>query len=69
METSHATDGGQADSEINSNMQPKKKTEHMTPTVRRENSGYSLRGRDRPCMVYVMKMMVMTMMAWEETDR
>jgi hypothetical protein len=42
--------GRQADSEEDSNIQPKKKTKHRTPIVKMEGPAYSSRGRNRPRM-------------------
>jgi hypothetical protein len=38
METSHATIGRQADSEQNSNVQPKNKTQHRKPRVKMDGA-------------------------------
>jgi multidrug efflux pump subunit AcrB len=50
MEISCATNGRQADSEENSNIQQKKKTKHKTPTVKMEGSAYTSREQNRTCM-------------------
>jgi hypothetical protein len=50
MEISRATNGRQADSEENCNVQPKKKTKHRAPTVKMEGPACSSRGRNRPRM-------------------
>jgi hypothetical protein len=62
METSHATNLKQAESEENSNIQRKKKTKDRTPTVKMEGSTYSSGGRNRPRMISSTNMMMMMMM-------